>query len=81
MGADVVGANTIRAFTLTNSGGGSITWSANSDQPWLLVAPSQGIFSQQEAISVAVQRLGLCLAITTAVSLFLRMSALLNISR
>jgi hypothetical protein len=59
MGADVVGANTIRAFTLTNSGGGSITWSANSSQPWLLVAPSQGIFSQTQTISLAVQRVGL----------------------
>ena len=59
MGAGYIGTNTIRPFTLANSGGGSISWSANSDAPWLLVAPSQGIFSQQEAISVAVQRLGL----------------------
>ena len=59
MGAGYVGTNTIRPFTLANSGGGSISWSANSDAPWLLVAPSQGIFSQQEVISVAVQRLGL----------------------
>ncbi|HWZ19566.1 MAG TPA: carboxypeptidase regulatory-like domain-containing protein [Ktedonobacteraceae bacterium] len=59
MGKDFVGTNTIRPFTLAKSGGGSISWSANSDAPWLLVAPSQGIFSQQEVISVAVQRLGL----------------------
>src|SRR5207244_9815812 len=59
MGADVVGTNTIRSFTLANSGGGSISWSANSDASWLLVAPSQGIFSQQEVISLAVQRIGL----------------------
>ena len=59
MGAGYVGTNTIRPFTLANSGGGSISWSANSDAPWLLVAPSQGVFSQQQAISIAVQRLGL----------------------
>ncbi len=59
MGADVVGANTIRTFNLVNSGGGSITWSASSNQPWLLVSPSQGIFSQHETISLAVQRAGL----------------------
>jgi len=59
MGADIVGTNTIRSFTLANSGGGSISWSANSDASWLLVAPSQGIFSQQEVISLAVQRIGL----------------------
>ena len=59
LGAGYVGTNTIRPFTLANSGGGSISWSANSDAPWLLVAPSQGIFSQQQAISIAVERLGL----------------------
>jgi len=59
LGADFVGTNTIRTLLLANSGGGSISWSANSDTSWLLVAPSQGIFSQQEAISVAVQRIGL----------------------
>jgi hypothetical protein len=59
MGADVVGTNTIRPFTLANSGGGSISWSANSDTSWLLIAPSQGIFSQQEVISLAVQRVDL----------------------
>jgi BACON domain-containing protein len=59
MGTDVVGANTIRPFTLANSGGGTITWSANSNQSWLLVAPSQGIFSQTQTISLAVQRVGL----------------------
>ena len=59
MGADIVGTNTIRPFTLANSGGGSISWSANSDTSWLLVAPSQGIFSQREVISLAVQRVGL----------------------
>ncbi|HEY6286607.1 MAG TPA: hypothetical protein VIX20_13165 [Ktedonobacteraceae bacterium] len=59
MGADFVGTNTIRSFSLANSGGGSISWSANSDASWLLVAPSQGIFSQQEVISLAVQRIGL----------------------
>jgi hypothetical protein len=59
LGPDLVGTNTIRAFSLANSGGGSISWSASSDAPWLLVAPSQGLFSQQEPISLAVERLGL----------------------
>jgi hypothetical protein len=59
MGADLIGANTIRTLTLENGGGGSIAWSASSNQPWLLVAPSQGLFSQQQTISLAVQRVGL----------------------
>jgi Viral BACON domain/Carboxypeptidase regulatory-like domain len=59
MGADVVSANTVRTLNLVNSGGGSITWSASSSQPWLLVSPTQGTFSQHETISLAVQRAGL----------------------
>jgi Viral BACON domain len=59
MGADVVGANTIRSFNLVNSRSGSISWSASSDQSWLLISPSQGTFSQSQTISLAVQRVGL----------------------
>src|SRR5258707_11324673 len=59
LGSAVIGANTIYHFKLTNSGGGSITWSASSHQSWLLVAPSQGIFSDSQVISIAVQRVGL----------------------
>src|SRR5713226_1191350 len=59
LGAAVVGANTIRPFKLANSGGGSITWSASSKQPWLLVSPSQGTFSAGQTIWIAVQRVGL----------------------
>jgi hypothetical protein len=59
LGAAVVGANTIRPFKLSNSGGGSITWSASSKQAWLLVSPSQGTFSAGQTISIAVQRVGL----------------------
>ena len=54
-----MGANTVRTLNLVNSGGGSITWSASSNQPWLIVSPTQGTFSQQETISLAVQRAGL----------------------
>ncbi len=59
LGAAVVGTNTIRPFTLPNSGSGSITWSASSKQAWLLVSPSQGTFSSSQTISIAVQRAGL----------------------
>jgi Carboxypeptidase regulatory-like domain/Viral BACON domain len=59
VGAAVVGANSIRSFTLANSGGSSITWSASSKQAWLLVSPSQGTFSAGQTIWIAVQRVGL----------------------
>lgn len=58
-GADVEGANTIQSLVLHNSGGGSIAWAASSNQPWLLLAPAQGIFSASQTIAVAVQRANL----------------------
>ena len=58
-GSVVLGTNSILPLTLKNSGSGSITWSAGSDQPWLLVSPNQGIFSQSQKIDVAVQTLNL----------------------
>ncbi len=59
LGAAVVGANTVSSLKLQNSGGGSISWSASSDQPWLLVSPSQGLFSASQTILIAAQRVGL----------------------
>ena len=59
LGADFQGANTIQQLTLHNSGGGSISWSANSNQPWLLLSPTQGMFSDHQTIAVAVERANL----------------------
>ena len=56
LGDAVQGADTIQPLELRNSGSGSISWSASSDQPWLLVAPAQGMFSAGQSISIAVQR-------------------------
>src|SRR5579883_1812083 len=56
LGSSVQGTNTIQPLLLRNSGNGSISWSASSDQPWLLVAPLQGTFSQGQTIEVASQR-------------------------
>ena len=58
-GADVEGANTIQSLVLHNSGGGDISWAASSNQPWLLLAPAQGIFSSSQTIAVAVPRANL----------------------
>jgi len=56
LGSAAQGANTIQPLVLRNSGSGSISWSASSDQPWLLIAPAQGMFSTGQTISVATQR-------------------------
>ncbi|HEY6540036.1 MAG TPA: carboxypeptidase-like regulatory domain-containing protein, partial [Ktedonobacteraceae bacterium] len=58
-GSVIQGTNSILPLTLKNSGSGSITWSAGSDQPWLLVSPNQGTFSQRQTIDVAAQTLNL----------------------
>ncbi len=59
LGADIQGANTIEPLELDNSGGGAITWSANSNQPWLMISPNQGIFSFSQTIEVGGQRANL----------------------
>lgn len=58
-GSAVQGANTLQALTLRNTGGGAITWSASSNQPWLLVAPLQGTFGTGQTIALAAQRVHL----------------------
>src|SRR5579863_612426 len=58
-GAGIVGADTIIPVQLSNSGDGSISWTASSNQPWLLLTPGQGTFSQNQTIEVAVQRTNL----------------------
>ncbi len=56
MGEDYQGTNTIQPLTLHNSGGGTINWQGSSNQPWLLLSPSQGLFSSSQTICIAVQR-------------------------
>ncbi len=59
LGQEPVGANSVRPLSIHNDGSGLITWSASSSSPWLLVAPSQGTFSDSQTISVAGQRANL----------------------
>jgi hypothetical protein len=59
LGVAIQGANTIQSLTLSNAGSAAISWSASSDQPWLLITPGQGIFSSTQTIAVAGQRANL----------------------
>ncbi len=59
MGADLQGANTIQSLLLHNAGGGAIAWEAGSDQPWLMLTPTQGVFSASQSLAVAVTRANL----------------------
>jgi hypothetical protein len=59
LGAVIQGANIIQPFTLHNAGNGAITWTASSNEPWLMLSPNQGVFSSSQTISVGAQTAGL----------------------
>ncbi len=59
LGAAPQGANTVQPLTLSNSGGGIITWTMSSNQPWLMISPTQGRFGDQQTISVGGERANL----------------------
>ena len=59
MGANEQGANTLQSLVLHNTGGGWVSWSAVSNQPWLMTSPQQGIFRDGQRIFVAVTRANL----------------------
>ncbi len=54
MGAEMQGANTLQSLVLRNTGGSWISWSATSNQPWLMTSPQQGIFRDGQSIFVAL---------------------------
>src|SRR6266566_142655 len=58
-GADIPEANTIQSLLLRNVGGSWISWKATSDQPWLALAPQQGVFQDSQGVFVAVARVHL----------------------
>lgn len=59
MGSNQQGANTLQSLVLHNRGGGWISWSAVSNQPWLMTSPQQGIFRNGQNLVVAVTRANL----------------------
>lgn len=46
--------NSLKMLTLTNAGGGQISWQTTTTQPWLLLSPRSGTFSSGQAIHVMV---------------------------
>jgi hypothetical protein len=57
LGSGIQGSDSIQSLVLKNSSAsGQITWSASSDQPWLLVSPNAGMFNQSQRVDIAVQR-------------------------
>jgi hypothetical protein len=58
-GTDIPEENTIQSLLLRNTGGSWISWQATSDQPWLTLAPQQGVFQDSQGVFVAAARLHL----------------------
>ncbi len=56
LGADLQGSNTLQSLTLENTGSGIISWTAWSDQPWLLLTPMMGRFDMSQRVVIAVNR-------------------------
>lgn len=55
-GTDIPEENTIQSLLLRNTGGSWISWTATSDQPWLVLAPQQGVFQDSQGVFVAAAR-------------------------
>ena len=53
--------NSFLPITLSNSGGGEVTWQTTTTQPWLMLSPTSGTFSAGETqqVMVAVDRANL----------------------
>jgi len=58
-GSNLPQANSIQSLLLRNSGGSWISWQATSDQPWLALAPRQGVFQESQGVFVAAARVHL----------------------
>nr|BBH93707.1 hypothetical protein KTA_19060 [Thermogemmatispora argillosa] len=59
LGTGVQGLNSIAPLWLSNGGDGSLSWTASTDQPWLLTTPAQGVLSERQAILIAGSRANL----------------------
>ncbi len=59
LGAAVQGLNSVAPLWLSNGGDGSLSWTASSDQPWLLTTPTQGVLSERQVILIAGSRANL----------------------
>ncbi len=54
LGSGDQATNGLKLLTLTNAGGGQISWQATTTQPWLMLSPKSGTFSSGQAIHVMI---------------------------
>ncbi len=60
--------NSTQTITLSNTGGGQITWQGSSDAPWLVLSPDNGTFAAgtKTPVTIAVDRANLRPGVYTA---------------
>jgi len=54
LGTGDIATNSTKTVTLSNTGGGQITWQGHTDQPWLLMTPDNGTFAAGTKIQVTI---------------------------
>lgn len=54
LGSGDQATNSTKTITLTNAGGGQISWQTATTAPWLLLTPKSGTFSTGQSIQVTV---------------------------
>ena len=54
LGSGDQATNSTKTITLTNAGGGQISWQTATTQPWLLLTPKSGSFSTGQSIQVTI---------------------------
>jgi len=54
LGTGDIATNSTKTVTLSNTGGGQITWQGHTDQPWLLMTPDNGTFAASTKIQVTI---------------------------
>src|SRR5205823_3602135 len=54
LGSGDQATNSFKTLTLTNAGGGQISWQAAPTQSWLLISPENGTFASGESVQLTV---------------------------
>ena len=54
LGSGDQATNSTKTITMTNAGGGQISWQTATTQPWLLLSPKSGTFSSGQSVQVTI---------------------------
>ncbi|MDQ2714154.1 MAG: hypothetical protein M3Z08_04530, partial [Chloroflexota bacterium] len=54
MGSGDQATNSSQIIVMSNAGGGQVTWQTSATQPWLMVSPTSGTFSNGQTVQVTV---------------------------